>query len=67
MAVALRPPHPEDGRDSSHPDYIPHWTEEELDEIRGIAEDDPNPEEKLQRRREKMKVKLEKAKKIYGC
>ena len=64
MAVALRPPHPEDGRDRSHPDYIPKWTEEELDDMIGIAEDDPNREEKLQRRREKMKAKLEKAKEI---
>jgi GTPase SAR1 family protein len=50
IVVALRPPHPEDGRDRSHPDYMTHWTKEELDEMRGIAEDDPNREEKLQKK-----------------
>ena len=62
MNFALRPPRPEDGRDRPHPDYIRFFTEEENEEIMGIAEDDPNRDEKLQRRHEKMMVELEEAK-----
>ena len=59
MEFALRPPHPEDGRDLSHPDCVPFWSEEQLDEIRGIQQEDPRLEEKLKEIHEKMRETLE--------